>query len=142
MKQKMGFRIDFILYSFVPILVGWIAVLKKRIESRVYLFILNIYTFINGIWLLCIYATFTNRIAYLSWGLYPILLIYPFLKEDWGDGQYKIFKWVAYGHLGFTLFMNLVYYWYVESVICKNFYDGASTHADALNSIHVQIMNF
>lgn len=104
-----GFRIDFILYSFIPILVGWIAVFKKNIKSSSYLFLLNLYTFINAIWMLCMYASFTNRIAYLSWSLYPIVLIYPLLKEKWGSEQYKIFKWVAYGHLGFTLFMNFIY---------------------------------
>lgn len=109
MKQKTGFRIDFILYSFMPILVGWIAVYKKNIQSEAYLFLLNLYTFINGIWMLCMYAFFTNRIAYLSWLMYPIVLIYPFLKEDWGDEQFRVFKWVAYGHLGFTLFMNFIY---------------------------------
>lgn len=109
MKQKTGFRIDFILYSFLPILVGWVAVFKKNIKSEAYFFLLNLYTFINGIWMLCMYALFTNRIAYLSWLMYPIVLIYPFLKEKWGPGQYKTFKWVAYGHLAFTLFMYFIY---------------------------------
>ena len=104
-----GFRIDFILYSFVPILIGWIAVFKKKIQSNTYLFILNIYTFINAIWLLCMYASYTNRIAYLSWLMYPIVLIYPFLNERWGTNQYKVFKWVAYGHLAFTVFMQYIY---------------------------------
>lgn len=110
MRQKTGFRIDFILYSFMPILVGWLAVFKKNIRSESYVFLLNLYTLINGIWMLCMYALFTNRIAYLSWLMYPIILIYPFLKEKWGVGQYKVFKWIAYGHLGFTLFMTFIYY--------------------------------
>ena len=104
-----GFRIDFILYSFVPILVGWIAVYKKKIQSNTYRFLLNLYTFINAIWLLCMYASYTNRIAYLSWLMYPIVLIYPFLNERWDANQYKTFKWVAYGHLAFTLFMQYIY---------------------------------
>ena len=104
-----GFRLDFILYSFMPILIGWIAVLKKGIQSNRYAFILNLYTFINAIWMLCIYASFTNRIAYLSWLIYPIVLIYPFLREKWGK-NHKTFRWVAYGHLAFTLFMTFIYY--------------------------------
>jgi hypothetical protein len=107
---KSGFRIDFILYSFIPVMIGWIAIYKKRIQSNRYSFILNLYTFINAIWLLCIYALFTNRIAYLSWLMYPIVLIYPFLKENWGKDQYKTFRWVAYGHLVFRLFMSFIYY--------------------------------
>ena len=105
-----GFRIDFILYSAAPILIGWIAVYKKRIVSQSYFFLLNLYVLINAIWLLCMYAEFTNRISYLSWLLLPIVLIYPFLNEDWGHNQYKTFQYVALGHLAFTLFMNYIYY--------------------------------
>ena len=105
-----GFRIDFILYSTVPIFVGWLAVFRKRIISRQYTFLLNLYTMSNSIWLLCMYADFTNRIAYLSWLMLPIVLIYPFLNERWGKAQYKTFHWVAFGHLAFTLFMQYVYY--------------------------------
>lgn len=108
---KGGFRIDFILYSAMPVLVGWFAVFKKRMRlSRLYKDLLNLYLCLNGIWMLCMYANFTNRIAYLSWFLYPIVLIYPFLQEQWGKVRYKTFGLVMLGHLGFTLFMNLIYY--------------------------------
>ena len=105
-----GFRIDFILYSAVPILIGWIATTKKRIQSKPYNFVLNLYILTNSIWILCMYAEFTNRIAYLSWFMLPIVIIYPFLKEEWGPSQYHTFHWVALGHLGFTLFMQYIYY--------------------------------
>ena len=107
---KGGFRIDFILYSAMPVLVGWYAVFKKKMNlSPLYKDLLNLYLCLNGIWMLCMYANFTNRIAYLSWFLYPIVLIYPFLNEHWGKNRYKIFGWVMLGHLGFTLFMGLIY---------------------------------
>lgn len=105
-----GFRIDFIIYSAAPIIVGWIAFFKKKIISRKYRFLLNLYLLANSIWLLCMYAEFTNRIAYLSWFMLPIVLIYPFLNEEWGEDQYKTFRWVALGHLGFTLFMQYIFY--------------------------------
>ena len=105
-----GFRIDFIIYSAVPIAIGWIAVFRKHIVSKKYMFLLNLYTLINSIWLLCMYANFTNRISYLSWLMLPIVLIYPFLKERWGSNQYKMFQWVAFGHLVFTLLMKYIYY--------------------------------
>lgn len=108
---KGGFRIDFILYSAMPVLVGWYAVFKKKIRlSALYKDLLNLYLCLNGIWMLCMYANFTNRIAYLSWFLYPIVLIYPFLQEQWGKARYKTFAWVMLGHLSFTLFMNFIYY--------------------------------
>lgn len=105
-----GFRIDFVLYSVIPIIFGWFMIFYKNIKSNNYVFILNLYTAINAIWLLCINAWFTNRIAYLSWLMYPIVLIYPFLNSTWGKEHYNVFKIVAYGHLAFTLFMNVVYY--------------------------------
>lgn len=105
-----GFRIDFVFYSAIPIIIGWIAVFKKKIVSKGYSFILCLYTLTNSVWMLCMYAEFTNRIAYLSWLLYPIVLIYPFLKERWSTKQYKVFQTVALGHLAFTLFMSFVYY--------------------------------
>ena len=105
-----GFRIDFIIYSVVPIVVGLIAIEKHKIESESYFFLLNLYTIINAVWLLCMYSDFTNRIAYLSWMLFPIVLIYPFLNEEWEGPKYKIFQWVAYGHLVYNLFMVLIYW--------------------------------
>ena len=110
-ETKGGFRIDFIVYSAMPVLVGWYAVIKKRLQvSDMYLNIFNLYMCLNGIWMLCMYANYTNRIAYLSWLLYPIVLIYPFLNEHWGRDRYKKFAMVMLGHLGFTLFMNVIYY--------------------------------
>ena len=108
---KGGFRIDFILYSAVPVVVGWYAVFKKQLHlSSLYKNLLNLYLSLNGIWMLCMYASFTNRIAYLSWFIYPIVLIYPLLQEQWGKNRYKTFSLVMLGHLGFTLFMNIIYY--------------------------------
>ena len=108
---KTGFRIDFVLYSAMPILVGYWAVYKKRLQlSKIYTCLLNLYMTLNGTWMLCMYANFTNRIAYLSWFLYPIVLIYPFLNENWGASRYKTLSKVVLAHLGFTLFMHFVYY--------------------------------
>ena len=108
---KTGFRIDFVLYSVMPILVGYWAVYKKRLQlSKIYTCLLNLYMTLNGTWMLCMYANFTNRIAYLSWFLYPIVLIYPFLNENWGASRYKTLSKVVLAHLGFTLFMHFVYY--------------------------------
>lgn len=108
---KTGFRIDFVIYSAMPILVGYWAVYKKKLQlSKIYKCLLNLYMTLNGTWMLCMYANFTNRIAYLSWFLYPIVLIYPYLNENWGPTRYKDFSKVMLAHLGFTLFMKFVYY--------------------------------
>lgn len=108
---KTGFRIDFVIYSAMPILVGYWAVYKKKLQlSKIYTCLLNLYMTLNGTWMLCMYANFTNRIAYLSWFLYPIVLIYPYLNENWGPTRYKSFSLVMLAHLGFTLFMKFIFY--------------------------------
>jgi len=107
---RTGFRFDFILYSAAPVWIGWIAIKKKMIQSEFYSFFLNTYLIINSIWMLCMYASFTNRIAYLAWGLYPFVLIYPLLKEDWGADRYKLFVRVVLCHFGFTFAMHYIYY--------------------------------
>ncbi|MCQ2173665.1 MAG: EpsG family protein [Bacteroidales bacterium] len=105
-----GFRLDFVLYSAIPVLVGYFSVFRKNIKSRFYISLLNMYLLTNTVWLLCMYASFTNRIAYLSWFMYPVVLIYPFLKENWGIKQFHSAKLVSYAHMAFTLFMAFIYY--------------------------------
>lgn len=108
--DKGGFRIDFIIYSAMPILMGWYAINKKKIHDKFYNILFCLYTLVNAIWMLCMYASFTNRIAYLSWFLYPIVLVYPLFLEQWGRGRYKTFAKVAGLHLIFTLFMHIIYH--------------------------------
>lgn len=110
-----GFRLDFLIYSAMPVWVGYIAKFKKNIQSKIYDTLLYTYITTNAVWMLCMYASFTNRIAYLSWCIYPIVLIYPFLNENWGGNRYKTFSNVIIYHLGFTLFMQLVYYQFIHT---------------------------
>ena len=104
-----GFRPDFILYSAVPIFLGNYLINKYKLKSEFYIFIWSVYTITNSVFLLCTYGTFINRIAYLSWLLYPIVLLYPFLNIKWSMVQYRHLKSVVWGHLGFTLLMFVVY---------------------------------
>lgn len=107
---KSGFRIDFVVYSFMPVLVGFHAIYKHRIQSMMYDLLLKVYLTANAIWMLCMYAPFTNRIAYLSWLIYPIVLIYPLLNGNWGGNRYKVVSQIFIAHLAFTIFMKFVYY--------------------------------
>lgn len=107
-----GLRLDFMLYSFMPILLGWYITEKKKIEDEGYRFVLNLYILLNSVWMLCMYASYTNRIAALSWFLYPIVLSYPFLSPSF-EGVYrnkKLFVRVMSLHLLFTMFMVFIYY--------------------------------
>ncbi len=98
------------LYSAMPVWVGYIAKYKKNIQSKMYDTLLYTYITTNAVWMLCMYASFTNRIAYLSWLLYPVVLIYPFFDEKFGKDRYRMVAKVTMYHLCFTLFMDLIYY--------------------------------
>lgn len=106
---KTGFRWDFILYSIFPILINLYLKRKYGVQTtKSYDFILNIYLFTNAIWLLCMYIPFNNRIAYLSWSLYTILLAYPFLNFKRGRVLKRELNTAVWIQLGFTLIMAFI----------------------------------
>lgn len=109
-SENSGFRLDFIIYSAVPVIVGYILIFKYKLTSKTYNLLLSLYMLTNSLWMLCMYSNFTNRISYLSWLLYPIVLLYPFLNLYWSNKQVVYLRYVVWGHLGFTLFMNIIYY--------------------------------
>lgn len=102
--MKSGFRIDFIIYGFLPVIIGYWATIKKRVNDRLYHLLLCTYLLTNAIWMLCMYAAFNNRIAYLSWFILPIVSIYPFLKLHLCSNQYKLGNYLALTYLAFTIF--------------------------------------
>jgi len=108
-----GFRPDFILYSAIPMFIGYYYIRNNIIESDTYIFLWCTYTLTNCVFLLCTYGTFINRIAYLSWLMLPFVLIYPFLNADLGCYHNRYLKYAVYCHLGFTLFMAF-YYSYIR----------------------------
>lgn len=83
--SSTGFRWDFLLYSFMPILLGWYTIYKRHFIDNTYYILLATYIYANAFWVMVIYSMNSNRFAYLSWFLYPIVLGYPLLK-------YRVFK--------------------------------------------------
>jgi len=78
---QRGFRIDFIIYSFIPLLLGLYYLYKLKFNDTFYIILFNTYILANSVWVLLIRATYTNRIAYLSWFIMSIVIIYPLLKK-------------------------------------------------------------
>lgn len=103
--SNTGFRWDFLLYSALPIFIGWIATYKKSINDKTYSFILHTYIFSNAFWVLINTAAYSNRFAYLSWFLYPIVLVYPFCKFKFLQSQSLILGLLLVGMATFTYFM-------------------------------------
>lgn len=108
MYTKSYFRWDFLLYSSMPILLGWYAVVKKKVSDSCYSFLLNSYILCNSFWVMMIRASYSNRFAYLSWFLYPLVLAYPLLKLPIYKQQGRKLALIMMAHTGFTVFMWLI----------------------------------
>lgn len=78
-RYKGGFRIDFLIYSLIPLLYGRYTL--KKIDDNIYRNLLGTYVVVNSIWLLMIRIPFTDRFAYLSWFLIPFIFLYPLSKH-------------------------------------------------------------
>ena len=98
-KNVSGFRPDFILYSAIPIIIGYYLITVKKIKSERFIFLWCVYTLTNCVFLLCTYGSFINRIAYLSWLMIPFVLLYPFTNIRWSNQQDQYLRYVVLGHL-------------------------------------------
>ena len=103
-----GFRWDFLLYSAVPIAVAYYFIVKKNFQDKLYLLFANTYILANSFWILVIYAAFSDRFAYLSWFLYGVVLIYPFLAYPNLPKRRKLVTLVLLGNAMFTWTMWLI----------------------------------
>lgn len=103
--SKAGFRWDFLLYSLVPIILGWYCIFKKRLWDLTYHLLLGTYIFANAIWVILIRIPYSNRIAYLSWFLYALVLAYPLLKYNLWHNQGRRVELIMVVHVSFTFFM-------------------------------------
>lgn len=77
-----GFRLDFLIYSVIPIVVGYYYIYKLKYNDVFYSRMLNMYIIVNSFWVLLIRIPFTDRFAYLSWFLIPIIVMYPLFQID------------------------------------------------------------
>lgn len=106
--SSVGFRWDFLLYSAMPIWLGWYVVVKRKIFNKQYLLILNTYILANAFWVMVITAAYSNRFAYLSWFLYPIVIAYPLIKFRIWKNQGQATALILIGHVAFTFLMYLI----------------------------------
>lgn len=110
MFSHTGFRWDFLIYSMMPIVLGYYVVIKKKIRDSKYELLLNTYTLANAFWVMVIRANYSNRFAYLSWFMYPLVLAYPVIELDiWGKKQGYRLAQIMGAHALFTWFMATVY---------------------------------
>lgn len=133
--SNTGFRWDFLAYSAMPVLLIWYV--QKQIENRreelgiektaeeeetgvygagiladaqsmrVFNVISIIYLLTNAFWVMVIKASFSNRFAYLSWFIYPLVLAYGVIRLHIWEDQDRKAALILLGHVGFTMFMYL-----------------------------------
>ena len=132
--SSTGFRWDFLLYSAMPVWLIWEA--QKKIEKRraemgglcyeeeesgvygagiladaesmrVFNVLSTIYLLTNSFWVMVAKASFSNRFAYLSWFMYPLIIAYAVVRLHLWDDQDKKAGWILIAHAAFTMFMYL-----------------------------------
>ena len=108
--SQTGFRWDFLLYSAFPVLMGWYVCVKKKIKDDWYKTLCITYCLCNAFWVLVIRAAFSNRFAYLSWFMYPIVIAYPLVNLPVWEDQDRKTGQTLLAYASFTLFMQLIYW--------------------------------
>lgn len=109
--SSLGFRWDFIAYSSMPIALYWFVCLKKRLRDGWFNTIATTYMLANAVWVLLIRMEYSNRFAYLSWFLIPVMVVYPFCNmKAWGRSQDLMAGLTLLFYCLFTVFMQLVFW--------------------------------
>lgn len=108
-NEKSGFRIDFILYSIMPIIMAWYVTVKRNFKDNMYNIIAITYILANAFWIMVIRSEQSNRFAYLSWFLYPLVIAYPLLRMNIWEDQDRKTGLILLAYSGFTFFMNFIY---------------------------------
>ncbi len=104
---NIGFRIDFILYSCLPLVLGHIYQERLHYRNEFYAILHSTYIIANAFWVLVIRANFSDRFAYLSWFMYTLVVMYPLLEspEHFRNVRNKVF-WALLGINLFTYLMS------------------------------------
>lgn len=106
--SRTGFRWDFLLYSAFPVLLGWFVCIRRKAGDQWYNALFSAYCFANAFWIMVIRSAFSNRFAYLSWFLYPVMIAYPLINLPvWQDQDRKTGQ-ILLAYCAFTVFMETV----------------------------------
>lgn len=100
-----GYRWDFLIYSAPPVVLGWYILIKKKIVDDWYRILCITYCLCNAFWILINRNAFSNRFAYLSWFLYPVVVAYPLLNMPVKRSQDRTIGVVLAIYCTFTLFI-------------------------------------
>ena len=105
--SSTGFRWDFLLYSSIPVALGWYLYKKKKVNDKTYNFVIGTYILANAFWVIICRAEYSNRFAYLSWFIYPVVIAYPLLMIPiWKRTQGRKTAIILIAFYAFTYIMS------------------------------------
>lgn len=108
--SQTGFRWDFLLYSAFPVLMVWYVTVHRKFNDQTFNIIAITYLLSNAFWIMVIRAAFSNRFAYLSWFIYPLVMAYPLLRMNLWEDQDRKTSLILFAYSGFLFFMFFIYY--------------------------------
>lgn len=108
--SSTGFRWDFLLYSSFPVALIWYVTRYRRFTDQAYTVFANVYLLCNAFWIMVIRSSFSNRFAYLSWFLYPVVMTLPLLRMNLWKDQDRKTAIMLFLYSGFSFFMFFIYY--------------------------------
>ncbi len=108
--SNAGFRWDFLLYSAAPVVMAWYVCIKKNLQDNWYNAICTVYCLCNAFWVLVIRSAFSNRFAYLSWFLYPLVIAYPLVNMPVREDQDRFTGWILIAYAAFSAFMWFIFW--------------------------------
>ena len=106
--SRKGFRWDFLLYSAMPVAMGWFICVKRKIQDNWYNAICMVYCLCNAFWIMVIRSAYSNRFAYLSWFIYPIVIAYPLINLPVWEDQDRKTGLILMAYVSFTVIMMAV----------------------------------
>ena len=108
--SREGFRWDFLIYSAAPVVMAWYVCIWKKCSDNWYNVLCVMYLLCNAFWIMVIRSVFSNRFAYLSWFLYPIIIAYPLVNRKIREDQDRFTGWILLAYSGFSVFMWFVFW--------------------------------
>ncbi len=103
------FRWDFIFYSVIPIFFIWYLTVKRNFKDYTFNVLAVTYILANAFWIMVIRSEQSNRFAYLSWFIYPLVIAYPLLRFKIWEKQDRALAAILLLYSGFTFFMCFIY---------------------------------
>ena len=108
--SQTGFRWDFLFYSVFPVIMTWYVTQYRKFKDQTFNIIANTYLLCNAFWIMVIRSSFSNRFAYLSWFIYPLVFAYPLLRMSIWKDQDRRTAIILFFYTGFSFFMFFIFY--------------------------------